>query len=61
MLIGINAQFDFWLELPTVGLFGGILFGCDSAKFYIDKIIVRQFSLTAFLINIIDNFLGVVL
>jgi hypothetical protein len=56
MLRGINAQFDFWLELPAVGLSRGILFGCDSAKFHIDKTIVRQFSLTAFLTNRIDNF-----
>jgi hypothetical protein len=39
-----------------VGISGGILFGCDTAKFHIDKTIVRQFSLTVFLTNRVDNF-----
>jgi hypothetical protein len=44
------------VRLPTVGLFGGILFGCDTAKIHIDKTIVRQFSLTIFITNRVDNF-----
>jgi hypothetical protein len=56
LLRGINAQLDFWLELPTIGLSGGILFGCDSAKFHVDKTIVRQYSLTVFLTNRLDIF-----
>jgi hypothetical protein len=56
MFKGINSHFDFWLELPVVGLFGGILFGRDTVKFHIDKTIVRQFSLTIFITNRVDNF-----
>jgi hypothetical protein len=39
-----------------MGLSGSILFGCDTSKYQIDKIIVRQFSLIIFIINRVDSF-----
>ena len=43
-----------WVELPAVGLSGGIIVGCDSSKFIVEKHQVHQFSVTLFIKNRID-------
>jgi hypothetical protein len=58
MLKGISHHFDVWLELPTLGLSGGILVDCDGSKVIVDKSEILNFSITIFFTNRVDNLNG---
>jgi hypothetical protein len=55
MLKVVSSKLDVWIQLPSVGLSGGIVVGCDSAKFMIERSILGKFSVTLMIKNRLDN------
>jgi hypothetical protein len=55
MLRNIANRFDIWVALPSVGMSGGILVGCDSSQFLLEQAMISSFSVTLMLKNRVDN------
>jgi exonuclease III len=55
MLGSIANRFDIWVTLPSVGMSGGILVGCDSSQFLLEQAMIGSFSVTLMLKNRVDN------
>jgi exonuclease III len=55
MLKVVSSKLNVWIQLPSVGLSGGIVVGCDSAKFMIERSILGKFSVTLMIKNRFDN------
>jgi hypothetical protein len=53
----ISTIVDVWIELPAIGLSGGILLGLESSKFSIEQQQIGQFSISVLLRNRIDSVL----